>query len=88
MILPFILIITFCILGVITGILTGLLPGLHVNNIALILLTISPSIILLLQPLESAGITPTFSLILIAVFIISVSISHTFHDTIPTTFLQ
>lgn len=87
MILPFILIITFCILGVITGILTGLLPGLHVNNIALILLTISPSIILLLQPLESAGITPTFSLILIAVFIISVSISHTFHDTIPTTFL-
>lgn len=84
---PLILLITFCILGVLTGILTGLLPGLHVNNIALILLTISPTIIILLQPLESAGITSTFSLVLIAVFIISVSISHTFHDTIPTTFL-
>lgn len=88
MLIPFILLITFCILGVATGILTGLLPGLHVNNIALILLSISPAIIVLLQPLESAGITTTFTLILIAVFIISVSISHTFHDTIPTTFLQ
>lgn len=87
MLIPFILLITFCILGVATGILTGLLPGLHVNNIALILLSISPAIIVLLQPLESAGITTTFVLILIAVFIISVSISHTFHDTIPTTFL-
>lgn len=87
MLLPFVLLILFCILGVLTGILTGLLPGLHVNNIALILLTISPAIITLLQPLEGAGITATFVLILIAVFIISVSISHTFHDTIPTTFL-
>lgn len=87
MILPFIVLITFCILGVLTGILTGLLPGLHVNNIALILLSLSPIIITLLQPLETAGITSTFTLILIAVFIITVSISHTFHDTIPTTFL-
>ena len=87
MFIPFILLILFCILGVLTGILTGLLPGLHVNNIALILLTISPAIIAVLQPLESVGITTTFVLILIAVFIISVSISHTFHDTIPTTFL-
>jgi putative membrane protein len=87
MIFPLILLITFCVLGVLTGILTGLLPGLHVNNIALILLSISPAIILILQPLESVGITQTFTLVLIAVFIISVSISHTFHDTIPTTFL-
>ena len=87
MLLLFILIILFCILGVLTGILTGLLPGLHVNNIALILLSLSPAILAVMQPLQSAGITPTFTLILIAVFIISVSISHTFHDTIPTTFL-
>ena len=39
------LIILFCILGVITGIATGLLPGLHVNNIALILLSLSGAII-------------------------------------------
>ena len=83
----FFLIILFCILGVLTGILTGLLPGLHVNNIALILLSISPVIITLFTPLQQAGITAEIILVLIAIYIISVSISHTFHDTIPTTFL-
>ena len=82
------LIILFCILGVLTGILTGLLPGLHVNNIALILLSLSPAIIALFTPLQQFGITPETMLMLIAVYIISVSISHTFHDVIPTTFLQ
>jgi putative membrane protein len=81
------LIILFCILGVLTGILTGLLPGLHVNNIALILLSLSPAIIALFTPLQQFGITSELMLALIAVYIISVSISHTFHDTIPTTFL-
>ncbi|OYT29070.1 hypothetical protein B6U98_03400 [Thermoplasmatales archaeon ex4572_165] len=81
------LIITFCILGVFTGILTGLLPGLHVNNIALILLSLSTSIIALLSGLAVYGVTEEFILILIAIFILSVSISHTFHDVIPTTFL-
>ena len=81
------LIILFCILGVLTGILTGLLPGLHVNNIALILLLLSPTIIALFTPLQQFGITPETMLMLIAVYIIGVSISHTFHDTIPTTFL-
>lgn len=81
------LILTFCILGVLTGILTGLLPGLHVNNIALILLSLSTTIIVLLNGLASYGITEEFTLILIAIFILSVSISHTFHDVIPTTFL-
>lgn len=81
------LILLFCTLGVLTGILTGILPGLHVNNIALILLSLTTTILVLLQPLLSYGITTDFILILIALFIISVSISHTFHDTIPSTFL-
>jgi len=85
--LPLLLIITFCVLGVLTGIITGLLPGLHVNNIALILLSFSTTIVLLLGPLSSMGISQEFILCLIAIYIISVSISHTFHDVIPTTFL-
>jgi putative membrane protein len=82
------LIIIFCILGVITGIATGLLPGLHVNNIALILLSLSSTIILALQGLSQYGITEDFILLLIAIYIISCATSHTFHDVIPTTFLQ
>lgn len=81
------LIVLFCILGVIVGIATGLLPGLHVNNIALILLSLSSSIVALCSPLFSHGISEQFILLLISGFIISVSVSHTFHDVIPTTFI-
>lgn len=70
-----------------TGILTGLLPGLHVNNIALILLSLSSAIIGAFSFLFEYGISENFILILICVYIIATSISHTFHDTIPTTFL-
>jgi putative membrane protein len=82
-----ILILLFCLLGVITGIATGLLPGLHVNNIALILLSLSTTILISLQGLASYGITEEFILVLIAIYILSVAISHSFHDVIPTTFL-
>ncbi len=81
------LIILFCILGVITGIATGLLPGLHVNNIALILLSLSGAIIGSFSFLFKYGISEQFILVLICVYIISTSISHTFHDVIPSTFL-
>ena len=82
-----VLIILFCFSGVLIGIITGLLPGLHVNNIALILLTFSGTIITLTTPLFSLGISEQFILVLIAGFIISVSVSHSFHDVIPTTFI-
>jgi len=85
--LPLLLVIFFCILGVITGIATGLLPGLHVNNIALILLSLSGVIVSTFSFLLSYGISEEFILLLICVFIISTSISHTFHDVIPSTFL-
>lgn len=81
------LVIFFCVMGVITGIATGLLPGLHVNNIALILLSLSGTIIAIFSFLFEFGITENFILLLIVVFIISTSISHTFHDVIPSTFL-
>ena len=85
--LDFIFIILFCVLGVVTGIATGLLPGLHVNNIALILLSLSSVIVSSLSFLFEYGISEDFILLLICVYIIATSISHTFHDTIPTTFL-
>ena len=86
--LEFALIIIFCVFGVVTGIATGLLPGLHVNNIALILLSLSGGVVGSLSFLFEYGISEQFILVLISVYIIAVSISHTFHDTIPTTFLQ
>jgi putative membrane protein len=85
--LDLLLIILFCVLGVIMGIATGLLPGLHVNNIALILLSISGSIVSICSPLFSYGISEQFIFVLISGFIIAVSVSHTFHDCIPTTFI-
>ena len=81
------LILIFCTLGVIVGVATGLLPGLHVNNIALILLSLSGSIVVMCSPLFNYGISEEFIFILISGFIIAVSISHTFHDAIPTTFI-
>ena len=87
MILPLFLVIFFCILGVLTGIATGLLPGLHVNNIAIILLSLSGIIIAAFSFLYEYGLSEEFILVLICVFIISTSISHTFHDVIPSTFL-
>ena len=81
------LVILFCVLGVITGIATGLLPGLHVNNIALILLSLSGTIVGAFSFLFDYGFSEQFIFLLICIFIISNSISHTFHDTIPTTFL-
>ena len=85
--LPLILVIFFCILGVLTGIATGLLPGLHVNNIALILLSLSGTIVASFSFLFDYGISEQFILVLISIYIISTSISHTFHDVIPSTFL-
>ena len=85
--LTLLLVILFCILGVITGIATGLLPGLHVNNIALILLSLSGGIVAAFSFLFEHGVSEEFILVLIAIFIISTSISHTFHDVIPSTFL-
>lgn len=85
--LELILVILFCVLGVITGIATGLLPGLHVNNIALILLSLSGAFIAGFSFLFEYGVSQDFIFVLISVFIIATSISHTFHDVIPSTFL-
>jgi putative membrane protein len=81
------LVIFFCFLGVLTGILTGLLPGLHVNNIALILLSLTGFFLSSFSFLFEYGISSEFIFMLIGVFILSCALSHSFHDTIPSTFL-
>ena len=86
--LDLLLVLLFSVLGVITGISTGLLPGLHVNNIALILLSLSGAIVGALSFLFQYGISEQFILILICIYIISTSIAHAFVSIIPTTFLQ
>lgn len=63
------------ILGVIIGTITGLLPGIHINLVSAFILA-SLSFLLL-----------HFSPISIAIFIVSLSISHTFLDFIPGIFL-
>ena len=59
--------------GIIFGIFTGLIPGIHVNLITLIL-------VVSLVSLEK------FSPLVLAVFITSLAITHTFLDFIPSVF--
>ena len=81
------LVLFFCLLGVLTGVLTGLIPGFHVNNVALILLSVSSVFISSFAFLTAYGFSSSFILLLVGIYIISCSISHTFLDCIPSTFL-
>lgn len=62
-------------LGIATGIVTGLTPGIHINLVSLLILQFTPFLM------------PYFSLLSLATFIMSMSITHTFLDTIPSVFL-
>ena len=62
-------------LGVIIGIVTGLIPGIHVNLVATLLFAMSPFLLNYFEPLS------------LAVFIISLSLTHSFLDTIPSIYL-
>ncbi len=61
--------------GLIAGIFTGLIPGIHVNLISLILLSLSGFMLGFTTPL------------VLGVFIISMAVTHTFLDSIPSIFL-
>jgi putative membrane protein len=62
-------------LGCFFGIFTGLIPGIHVNLISIFVLSTSAHLLNLTSP------------IIISIFIISMAITHTFLDTIPSIFL-
>ena len=63
------------LIGVLIGTLTGLTPGIHINLVAVILLSFSVFLLNLTTP------------IILAVFIVSMAITHTFLDFIPSIFL-
>ena len=87
MLVLFPLIIFFSFLGFLTGILTGLLPGLHVNNIALILLSLSGMLVSFFSFLNRYGVSSDIILLMICIFIVTNAISHSFHDFLPSSFL-
>ena len=79
------LVLLFAFLGTIIGIITGLTPGLHVNTVALLLIT---SYSALIGAISALGGVPFYYLPpLVAVVIVSTSITHTFLDFVPSTFL-
>lgn len=63
------------LLGLLTGTFTGLFPGIHVNLVAVFLLSLTPKLLNYTSPLS------------LAVFIVSMSIAHSFLDFIPSVFL-
>ncbi len=62
-------------IGVLIGTITGLTPGIHINLVAVILLSISAFLLQITSP------------IVLVVFIIAMSMTHTFVDYIPSIFL-
>jgi putative membrane protein len=67
--------IIFILAGIAMGTLTGLIPGVHINLISIIVISISVSLLSQIPP------------IYIITFIVSMSITHTFIDFIPSVFL-
>jgi putative membrane protein len=68
-------IVSFLVFGILIGTITGLIPGIHINLIGIILVSLVSSVFFSLDP------------IYLIVFIVSVAITHTFIDFIPSIFL-
>lgn len=68
-------IILAIVVGILIGTITGITPGIHVNLVAVIALALSPFLLTYTTP------------IIIAVFIITVALTHTFLDSIPSIYL-
>jgi len=68
-------IILSLLIGTIVGIFTGLIPGIHINLIGIILVSLVSKVFFSVEP------------IYLITFIVSVAITHTFLDFIPSIFL-
>ena len=71
----FLQIILALIAGVLSGSFTGLTPGIHINLVSVLLLSMSPWLLQYTSP------------IVLAVFILAMSITHTFLDALPSIYL-
>jgi putative membrane protein len=63
------------LLGIIAGTITGIIPGIHINLVAMLLFASSAFFLQYATPL------------ILATFIVSMSITHTFLDFVPSIFL-
>ncbi len=63
------------LIGIAAGTITGLFPGIHVNLVSVFLLSISPTLLKIASPIS------------LAIFIVSMAITHSFLDFIPSIFL-
>ncbi|MDI6889032.1 MAG: tripartite tricarboxylate transporter permease [Methanocellales archaeon] len=70
------LLLLSALVGCALGIITGLIPGLHVNNVAILLIALAPTLL-------QHGISP----VCIAIIIIANAVAHTFLDFVPSIFL-
>ncbi len=68
-------IILALIIGILVGVITGITPGVHINLVAAILLGFSGFLLLHFPPLA------------LVIFLVSLSITHTFIDYVPSIFL-
>jgi len=73
--MSFTAVIIALILGTLSGIITGLIPGIHVNLISVLILSFSTILLTITSPL------------VVAVYIISLAITHTFLDSLPSIYL-
>jgi putative membrane protein len=79
------IVLTGAVVGTALGVVTGLIPGLHVNNVAIVLLGLSPLISDLLGTVTE--LSPGMAMLTVASAIVATSMAHTFLDFIPSTFL-
>ncbi len=61
--------------GIGFGIFTGLTPGVHINLVSVLVVSVAPSVLIYFSPLS------------IAVFVVSMGVTHAFLDIIPSIFL-
>ena len=63
------------LIGILFGIFTGLVPGIHINLVSVLLVSVSSYLLGFTSP------------VVLGAFIVSMSVTHTFLDTIPSIFL-
>jgi len=63
------------LIGCLLGIITGLTPGVHINLVSVVILSLSPFL------------SQYVSLLTLSIVIISMSVTHTFLDALPSIFL-
>ncbi|MBR9675522.1 hypothetical protein GOV05_00780 [Candidatus Woesearchaeota archaeon] len=63
------------LIGLVAGTITGLIPGIHINLVSVLVITYSAFLLGFFSPLS------------VAVFIMAMSVIHTFLDAIPSIFL-